>query len=236
MLTALSALTTQACPLVAGVAAQYLGVNPTHEPTTVMTELASLSTPMSSAFGVGGSPRSLLYSYAPSFLPPLPTNATSWYGLTLTPPPDLEGYTAVPAAATLLDARMCAGYSAYAASPGTLAQCRASCDASSGCAGISWGLPSAPLSLPLAQVDLDMDGDTGLCYLMPSTPSSSIASGAFTHAGCYANGARPASVVSCAWSGESSVHWRDGEALWPWGQPKQRSVGGGLACRCGVYF
>ena len=69
----------------AGVAAQYLGVNPTHNPTTVMTELESLSTPMSSAFGVGGSPRSLLYSYAPSFLPPLPESATSWYDLTLTP-------------------------------------------------------------------------------------------------------------------------------------------------------
>ena len=192
MLTALPALTTQACPLAAGVAAQYREVNPTHVPTTVMTELESLSTPMGSAFGVGGSPRSLLYSYAPSFLPPLPTSATAWYGLTLMPPPDLEGYTAVPTAATLLDARMCAGYSAYAGSSGTLAQCRASCDASSGCAGFSWGLPSAPLSLPLAHADSDIDGETGLCYLMTSTPASSIASGAFTHAGCYAKGARPA--------------------------------------------
>lgn len=244
----------------AGVAAQYLGVNPTHNPTTVMTELESLSTPMSSTFGVGGSPRSLLYSYAPSFLPPLPESATSWYGLTLTPPPDLEGYTAVPAAATLLDARMCAGYSAYAGSPGTLAQCRASCDASSGCAGISWGLPSAPVFAPpptatpsppppspppqpvldrrrtlLGYEDSSMDGETGMCYLMPSTPSSSIASGAFTHAGCYANGARPAPVVSCVWSRESVVHWRDGEALWPCGTPMQRKrVEWSLAFHCCV--
>ena len=43
MLTALPALTTQACPLAAGVAAQYREVNPTHVPTTVMTELESLS-------------------------------------------------------------------------------------------------------------------------------------------------------------------------------------------------
>ena len=54
--------TSMACPLAAGVAAQYLEMNPTHDPTTVMAHLLNVATPKSAEFGLGGSPRVMLYS------------------------------------------------------------------------------------------------------------------------------------------------------------------------------
>jgi hypothetical protein len=137
----------------------------------------------------------------------------------LSPPPphvvaDWGGYTPVPATATLPDARMCSGYSSSSYSTKTLAQCRASCDSTSGCAGFSWGLnvppsPSPPPPSPppspspppvfidrrralLAHDEPAVANVIGSCYLMTSRPtSSSVASSAFTSAACYAKGAPP---------------------------------------------
>jgi hypothetical protein len=152
--------------------------------------------------------------FAPSYPSPPPSSSDLWYGLSPSPPPhdvaDWGGYTPVPASATLPDRRMCTGYSGYAQSSSTLAQCRASCDSSSGCAGFSWGLnvsssPSPPPPSPspppgpsidrrrtlLAHDEPAVDGEIGHCYLMGSKPTSSfIVSSAFTAAGCYAKGAR----------------------------------------------
>ena len=59
----LHSIHTQACPLVAGVAAQYLEQNPTHTPATVATALLDAATQMSaSEFYSRGSPREFLYS------------------------------------------------------------------------------------------------------------------------------------------------------------------------------
>jgi hypothetical protein len=132
------------------------------------------------------------------------------------PPPhvvaDWGGYTPVPATATLPDARMCASYSSYSSSTKTLAQCRASCDSTSGCAGFSWGLNVPPSPPPpvvagvdrrrtlLAHDEPAVDGMTGSCYLMTSRPtSSSIASSAFTAAACYAKGAPPHLAARSTW-------------------------------------
>jgi hypothetical protein len=117
----------------------------------------------------------------------------------------------VPATATLPDARMCSGYSSSSYSTKTLAQCRASCDSTSGCAGFSWGLnvasppspsPSPPSPPPplitgvdrrrtlLAHDEPAVDGLYGYCFLMTSTPTISYEySSYFTAAGCYAKGA-----------------------------------------------
>jgi hypothetical protein len=63
----LHSIHTQACPLVAGVAAQYLEQNPTHTPATVTTALLNAATQMStSEFYSRGSPREFLYN---NFLP-----------------------------------------------------------------------------------------------------------------------------------------------------------------------
>ena len=162
--------------------------------------------------------------FAPSYPAPPPSSSDLWYGLSPSPPPhdvaDWGGYTPVPASATLPDRRMCTGYSGYAQSSSTLAQCRASCDSSSGCAGFSWGLnvsssPSPPPPSPspppgpsidrrrtlLAHDEPAVDGEIGSCFLMPSTPSSSTASSTFTFAGCYAKGARlpPSWASRCIW-------------------------------------
>jgi hypothetical protein len=130
--------------------------------------------------------------------PPPPHNVTDWGGYT-----PVNGYT-------LPDKYMCDTYdfgSDYASlSSKTLAQCRASCDSTSGCAGFSWGLnvpsPSPPPPSPppvyvdrrrtlLAHDEPAVANVTGSCYLMTSTPtSSSNASSAFTSAGCYAKSAR----------------------------------------------
>jgi hypothetical protein len=114
------------------------------------------------------------------------------------PPPhvvaDWGGYTPVPATATLPYARMCASYSSYSYSNKTLAQCRASCDSTSGCAGFSWGI-FAPSVVDrrralLAHDEPGVDGVYGYCYLMTSRPTSSSTSGYFPNtAGCYAKGA-----------------------------------------------
>ena len=150
-------------------------------------------------------------SISPS--PPQGPLTELWYGLSPSPPPhdvaDWGGYTPVPASATLPDRRMCTGYSGYAQSSSTLAQCRASCDSSSGCAGFSWGLnvsssPSPPPPSPspppqiidrrrtlLAHDEPAVANVIGSCYLMTSTPtSSSDAYFYFTSAGCYAKSAR----------------------------------------------
>jgi hypothetical protein len=59
----LHSIHTQACPLGAGVAAQYLEQNPTHTPATVATALLDAATQMSaSEFYSRGSPREFLYS------------------------------------------------------------------------------------------------------------------------------------------------------------------------------
>ena len=150
-----------------------------------------------------------------SISPPPPQGPLTelWYGLSPSPPPhdvaDWGGYTPVPASATLPDRRMCTGYSGYAQSSSTLAQCRASCDSSSGCAGFSWGLnvsssPSPPpLPSPPPEIIIDrrrtllahdepvVDGVIGYCYLKASTPTtSSIRLNFPTTGGCYAKGAR----------------------------------------------
>jgi hypothetical protein len=133
--------------------------------------------------------------------------------VTSPPPPhvvaDWGGYTPVNGY-TLPDKYMCDTYdygSDYASlSSKTLAQCRASCDSTSGCAGFSWGLnvpsPSPPPPSPppsildrrrtlLAHDEPAVANVNGSCYLMTSTPTnSSIASSAFTSAGCYAKSAR----------------------------------------------
>jgi hypothetical protein len=113
--------------------------------------------------------------------PPPPHNVAGW-----------GGYTPVPATAVLTDARMCAGYSSNGSSFKTLAQCRASCDSTSGCAGFSWGIYSPPLDRRrtlLAHDEPAVAGENGYCYLMTSRPTSSSYQG-FTPAGCYAKGAR----------------------------------------------
>jgi hypothetical protein len=122
-------------------------------------------------------------------------------GQTSPPPPhvvaDWGGYTPVNGY-TLPDKYMCDTYdygSDYASlSSKTLAQCRASCDSTSGCAGFSWGLNVAIIDRRrtlLAHDEPAVDGMTGSCYLMTSMPtSSSNASSAFTSAGCYAKSAR----------------------------------------------
>ena len=111
---------------------------------------------------------------------------------------DWGAYTPVPVDATLRDARMCSGYAsrgAYGYS-GTLEQCRAGCEswATSWCAGFSWGLPSDSSPLPPFYLNrrrtLLAHEQTGRCYLMSSMPISSIASDAFTYAGCFAKGTR----------------------------------------------
>jgi hypothetical protein len=113
---------------------------------------------------------------------------------------DWGGYALVPEGATLTDAMMCDGYSGNYYLPATLAQCRDVCDSWSGCAGFSWGLPSDSSPLPpfylnrrrtlLAHDEPAVDGAIGSCYLMTSPPISSIASDAFTYAGCFAKGTR----------------------------------------------
>jgi hypothetical protein len=147
----------------------------------------------------------------------------------LAPPPhntaDWGGYTPVPATATLPDARMCSGYSYYGSSTKTLAQCRASCDSTSGCAGFSWGLnvvspPSPPPSPPpyvldrrrtlLAHDEPAVANVIGSCYLMTYTPtSSSIASSAFTSAACYAKGAHLPLTMPLVASGDVVVAQHD---------------------------
>ena len=112
----------------------------------------------------------------------------------------------MPADATLPDARMCQGYSAYFwSSSTTLAQCRARCDSSSRCAGFSWGLMAERRRTLLAHDEPAVDGATGRCYLLSSMPTSSfVASSVFTSAGCYAKGARlPTCYAShkVAWEG-----------------------------------
>jgi hypothetical protein len=121
--------------------------------------------------------------------PPPPHNATDW-----------GGYTPVPATAVLPDKYMCDGYGSVSLSSRTLAQCRASCDSTSGCAGFSWGLnvpsPSPPSFLDrrrtlLAHDEPAVANVTGSCYLTTSMPTSaSNASSAFTSAGCYAKSSR----------------------------------------------
>jgi hypothetical protein len=116
------------------------------------------------------------------------------------PPPhvvaDWGGYTPVPATATLPDARMCSGYSSSSYSTKTLAQCRASCDSTSGCAGFSWGIYTGFVGgvdrrrTLLAHDEPAVDGVYGSCYLMTSRPTSSSSSWGYTPAGCYAKGAR----------------------------------------------
>ena len=106
---------------------------------------------------------------------------------------DWGGYTPVPASAVLTDARMCVDGYDGSGSYETLAQCRASCDSTSGCAGFSWGVEDVVdrRRTLLAHDEPAVDGVTGLCYLMSSTPSDSGSSLDFPYtAGCYAKGAR----------------------------------------------
>jgi hypothetical protein len=131
--------------------------------------------------------------------------------VTSPPPPhvvaDWGGYTPVNGY-TLPDKYMCEYYDYGSLSSKTLAQCRASCDSTSGCAGFSWGVPSPtwfdlnvpspPAAYPspprrtlLAHDEPAVANVIGSCYLMTSTPtSSSEAYFYFTSAGCYAKSAR----------------------------------------------
>jgi hypothetical protein len=147
-------------------------------------------------------------------------------GQTSFPPPhvvaDWGGYTPLPASAVLTDKYMCDGYSSSEDSSETLAQCRASCDSTSGCAGFSWGLNAPPSPPPpilgerrrtlLAHDEPAVADVNGSCYLTTSMPtSSSNASSAYSSAGCYAKGAPPhlparCTVVRVGCSGAIEAH------------------------------
>ena len=90
---------------------------------------------------------------------------------------------------------MCGGFFSGSYSSSTLSQCRASCDSSATCMGFSWGLldPNAILDRRrtlLAHDEPAVAGETGNCYLMTSTPTSSSVYSFYLQAGCYAKSTR----------------------------------------------
>ena len=131
----------------------------------------------------------------------------------LTPPAlhdAVDGYTPVPATATLSDVKMCTGYTSFSGSWSTRSQCRASCDSSASCMGFSWGsplppeevqpvppgspppLPSPPpIYLDRRRTLLAHDDEFGNCYLITTAITTSSVVSGYDQAGCYKKGTLP---------------------------------------------
>ena len=106
----------------------------------------------------------------------------------------MEGYTPVPATATLSDVKMCTGYTSFSGSWSTRSQCHASCDSSASCMGFSWGSPLPPEEVQ--PVDrrrtlLAHDDEFGNCYLITTAITTSSVVSGYDQAGCYKKGTLP---------------------------------------------
>ena len=103
----------------------------------------------------------------------------------------MEGYTPVPATATLSDVKMCTGYTFSLGSSSTRSQCRTSCDLSFGCEGFSWGVRPPLLIRNHRRTLLAHDDEVGLCYLIMTAITTSSVDSGFIQAGCYKKGTLP---------------------------------------------